>query len=82
MELVPFQCRIRRCSRPLTLPCRFRSMSSFKRPHVFSFSEEVSEDKVEEPEEEFEAVEQYPSTEEEGDDGDEDEDIDIDSLFG
>lgn len=43
MELVPFQCRIRRCSRPLTLPCRFRSMSSFKRPHVFSFSEEVSE---------------------------------------
>ena len=44
--------------------------------------EEVSEDKAEEPEEKFGAVEQYPSTEEQGDDGDEDEDIDIDSLFG
>jgi len=43
--------------------------------------EEVSEEKPEEPEEVFEAVEEYPATEEEDED-DDDDDIDIDSLFG
>jgi len=41
--------------------------------------EEVSEEKPEESEEVFEAVEEYPATEEEDED---DDDIDIDSLFG
>ena len=43
--------------------------------------EEVSEEKSEEPEEEFEAVEEYPATEEDNDE-DDDDDVDIDSLFG
>ena len=43
--------------------------------------EEVSEEKPEESEEVFEAVEEYPATEEEDED-DDDDDIDIDSLFG
>ena len=46
--------------------------------------EEVSEEKPEKPEESeevFEAVEEYPATEEEDED-DDDDDIDIDSLFG
>ena len=43
--------------------------------------EEVSEENPEESEEVFEAVEEYPATEEEDED-DDDDDIDIDSLFG
>ena len=43
--------------------------------------EEVSEEKPKEPEEEFEAVEEYPATEDDNDE-DEDDDVDIDSLFG
>ena len=47
--------------------------------------EEVSEEEPEEPKEEleevFEAVEEYPATEED-DEEDDDDDIDIDSLFG
>ena len=43
--------------------------------------EEVSEETPEEPEEEFEAVEDYPAPEEDNDE-DDDDDVDIDSLFG
>ena len=43
--------------------------------------EEVSEEKSKESEEEFEAVEEYPATEDDNDE-DEDDDVDIDSLFG
>ena len=43
--------------------------------------EEVSEEKSKESEEEFEAVEEYPATEDDNDE-DDDDDVDIDSLFG